>query len=63
MKSFVVKLVKDVATVFVVTSAGLLVVPGTGFGKAELIAAAVAGLKAVLGVLVKDIGEENTPHL
>lgn len=63
MKSFVVKLVKDVVTVFVVTSAGLLVVPGTAFGKAELIAAAVAGLKAILGVLVKDVGEKDTPHV
>lgn len=63
MNAFLKKLAKDVVTVFVVTSAGLLVVPGTGFGRAELLAAAVAGLKAVLGVLVKDVGEENSPHL
>lgn len=58
------KLAKDVVTVFVVTAGGLLAVPGTGgLGRDLVLGAVVAGVKAVLGVLVKDVGEDNSPHL
>lgn len=62
MQTFLFKLVKDVITTFVVTSTGLLAT-GQAFGKAEALAAAITGLKAALGVLVKDLGEPNSPHL
>lgn len=64
-KSFLVKVVKEAFVAFVVTSGGVfLVAPNnSGLTASVLAGAAVAGLRAVVGVLVKDVGEADAPHL
>lgn len=61
-KEFVVKVVKEAAVVFVV-SFGTVFLAGPGLSAAAAIGGIVAGVRAIVGVLVKDIGEEDSPHL
>lgn len=66
-KDFLFKVVKEAAVAFVVTGGGVLLASPDSFHTAVLVGAAVAGLRAVVGVIVKDVtvlgGDENTPSL
>ncbi len=64
-KSFLVKLGKEALVAFIVTTGGVfLAAPnGAGLTTSVLSGAVVAGLRAVVGVLVKDVGEAGTPSL
>jgi hypothetical protein len=61
-KEFLVKVVKEAAVVFVVAF-GTVVLAGPGLSAAAAIAGIVAGVRAVVGVLIKDVGETDSPHL
>jgi hypothetical protein len=62
-KDFLKKLVKEVAVVFVVAF-GTVLLASPGLSGAAAIAGLVAGVRAVVGVLIKDVGEDkDTPHL
>lgn len=64
MKTFVVKLVKESAISFVVTFGGVFLATSDSLSTSVIAAAAVAGLRAVVGVIVKDVGDpKNTPSL
>lgn len=64
MKKFVLKLAKESGIAFVVAGGATLLVTSDSISKAAVVAAVVAGLRAVVGVVVKDVGEEkNTPSL
>lgn len=64
-KDFLVKVAKEALVAFVVTTGGVfLAAPNdAGLTASVLAGAAVAGLRAVVGVVVKDVGEAGTPHL
>lgn len=62
-KEFLSRLGKEMLVAFIVT-AGAAFLAGTGGVGAVLMAAGVAGIRAVVGVVVRNFGEfENTPHL
>lgn len=61
-KDFLKKVVKEAAVVFVV-SFGTVLLAGPGLSAAAAIAGLVAGVRAVVGVVIKDVGEEDSPHL
>lgn len=65
MNGFLLKLVKESVVAFVVTAGGVfLAAPnGAGLTASALSGLLVAGLRAVVGVVVKDVGEKNTPSL
>lgn len=61
-KDFLKKLVKEAAVVFVVAF-GTVLLAGPGLSAAAATAGLVAGVRAVVGVVIKDVGEEDSPHL
>lgn len=61
-KDFLKKVVKEAAVVFVVAF-GTVLLAGPGLSAAAATAGLVAGVRAVVGVLIKDVGEEDSPHL
>ncbi len=64
-RDFLVKVAKEAFVAFVVTTGGVfLAAPnGAGLTSSVLAGAAVAGLRAVVGVVVKDVGEKGTPSI
>jgi hypothetical protein len=61
-KEFLGKVVKEAAVVFVVAF-GTVLLAGPGLGAAAATAGLVAGVRAVVGVVIKNVGEEDSPHL
>lgn len=62
-KEFLVKLVKESAVIFVVTF-GTVLLGAPGLSAAAATAGLVAGARAIIGVLVKNVGEDkDSPHL
>lgn len=62
-KEFLSRLGKEAVVAFIVT-AGTALLVGTGGVSAVALAAAVAGGRAVVGVVVRNFGEfQDTPHL
>jgi len=61
-KEFLGKLVKEAVVVFVVAF-GTVLLAGPGLGAAAATAGLVAGVRAVVGVVIKNVGEEDSPHL
>lgn len=62
-KEFLSRLGKEMLVAFIVT-AGLAALAGTGGLGVIALAAGGAGLRAVIGVVVRNFGEfQNTPHL
>jgi len=61
-KVFLAKSVKEALIVFVV-SFGTVLLASPGLGAAAAIAGIVAGVRAIVGVLIKNVGEEDSPHL
>ncbi len=59
-RPFVVKTLEEVAVVFFGTF-GSCLADGQHFGRSALLGACVAGLRAVYGVFVKDIGVPQAP--
>jgi hypothetical protein len=59
-RPFLVKTAEEVSVVFFATF-GSSLADGQAFGKSALIGASVAGLRAVYGVLVKDVGVPQAP--
>lgn len=62
-KDFLIKVAKEAVTTFVGTAGSVFLAFGDGLEKAALVGGVVAGVRAVIGVIVKDIGEKNTPSL
>lgn len=61
---FLGKLLRESLISFVVASGGAVLVTSGSIGRDVVVGAAVAGLRAVVGVLVKDFGEEkDTPSV
>lgn len=61
-KDFLKKLGKEAAVVFVVAF-GTVLLAGPGLSAAAATAGLVAGVRAVVGVVIKNVGEEDSPHL
>lgn len=62
-KEFLTRLWKEMLVAFVVTLGGVILA-GSGLGVALLGAAAVAGLRGAVGVVVRNFGEiQNHPSL
>ena len=61
-KEFLGKLAKE-AVVVLVVAFGTVLLAGPGLGAAAATAGLVAGARAVVGVIIKNVGEENSPHL
>lgn len=62
--SFAKRLAKETLTAFVVAGGGALLIASDSIGRDLLLGAAVAGLRAVVGVVVKDFGEfKDTPSV
>lgn len=61
-KKFISKVVKEAAIVFVVAF-GTVVLAGPGLSAAAVIAGIVAGVRAVVGVIIRNVGEKDSPHL
>lgn len=62
-KSFLVKSLKEAVLTFVGTAGTTFLAFGSGLEKAALVAAGVAGARAVIGVIVRNVGAEDSPHL
>jgi len=60
---FLLKLVKETVVTFAGTLAASLGLMTGDLSKASLFAAVAAAARAVVGVLVKNVGEANSPHL
>lgn len=60
---FLKNLAEDAVVAFVVTAGGILAVTDGDLGRAALVGAATAGLRSVLGVLVKNVGAEESTRL
>lgn len=58
MKAFLLKLGREAVISFVVASGGAILVTNGSIGRDVLVGAAVAGLRAVVGVAVKDFAAE-----
>jgi hypothetical protein len=62
-KDFVKKLGKECLVAFI-TTFGVVALADPTLGAAAITAGAVAGFRAVLGVVVKNVGsEKDSPHL
>lgn len=61
-KEFLKKTVKEAAVVFVV-ALGTVLLAGPGLSAAAATAGLVAGVRAVVGVVIKNVGEADSPHL
>lgn len=61
-KEFLKKTAKEAVIVFVV-AAGTVLLAGPGLSAAAATAGVIAGVRAVVGVLIKNVGEEDSPHL
>lgn len=61
-KEFLKKTVKEAVVVFVV-AAGTVLLAGPGLSAAAATAGLIAGARAVVGVIIKNVGEEDSPHL
>jgi hypothetical protein len=62
-KEFAKKLVKESAVIFVV-SFGTILLATPGLSAAAAVAGLIAGARAIVGVLVKNVGEDKeSPHL
>jgi hypothetical protein len=61
-KEFLKKTSKEAVVVFVV-AAGTVLLAGPGLSAAVATAAVIAGARAVVGVIIKNVGEEDSPHL
>jgi hypothetical protein len=66
-KDFLLKVVKEAVVTFVGTAGATFLAFGDGLEKAALVGACVAGVRAVIGVVVKDVtvlgGEKDTPSI
>lgn len=63
-KAFLLKSVKEAVVTFVSVGGTTFLAFGSGLEKAALVAAAVAGVRAVVGVVVRNVGtEQDSPHL
>lgn len=62
-KSFLVKTAKEAVLTFVGVAGTTFLAFGSGLEKAAVVAAAVAGVRAVIGVVVRNVGTEDSPHL
>lgn len=61
---FVRRLGTEALVAFVVTTGGAVLVTSGSFTRDIIVGATVAGLRAVIGVVVKDVGEnKDTPSL
>jgi hypothetical protein len=61
-KEFLVKTAKEAVVVFVV-ALGTVLLAGPGLSAAAATAGLVAGVRAVVGVVIKNVGEQDSPHL
>jgi hypothetical protein len=62
-KEFLVASVKEAVVTFVGTAGAVFLAFGEDLSGAAIMAGAVAGVRAVIGVLVKNVGTEDAPHL
>ena len=62
-KSFLVQVAKEAVVTFVGTAGSVFLAFGDGLDKAAIVGAVVAGVRAVIGVVVKNVGTPDTPHL
>lgn len=62
-KSFLVSVAKEAVVTFVGTAGSVFLAFGEGLEKAALVAGVVAGVRAVVGVVVKNVGTPDSPHL
>lgn len=62
-KDFLVKVAKEAVLTFLGTAGTTFLAFGSGLEKAALVGGAVAGVRAVIGVVVKNVGTPDTPHL
>lgn len=62
-KAFLLASLKESVLTFVVTAGGALTLADGGWDQAVVAGAAFAGLRAVVGVLIKNLGVKDTPHL
>lgn len=62
-KDFLVKVVKEAVLTFVGTAGSVFLAFGDGLEKAAVVGAVVAGVRAVVGVVVKNVGTPDSPHL
>lgn len=62
-KEFLVASAKEAVVTFVGTAGSVFLAFGEDLSSAALVAGCVAGVRAVIGVLVKNVGTEDTPHL
>lgn len=61
-KDFLKKTAKEAVVVFVVAF-GTVLLAGPGLSAAAATAGLVAGARAVVGLIIKNVGEEDSPHL
>lgn len=62
-KKFLLATVKEAVVTFVSVAGTTFLAFGSGLEKAALVAAGVAGARALIGVVVKNVGTPDSPHL
>jgi hypothetical protein len=62
-KDFLLKVAKESVVTFVGTAGSVFLAFGDGLEKAALVGGVVAGVRAVIGAIVKNVGTPDTPHL
>lgn len=62
-KDFLLKVAKEAVVTFVGTAGSVFLAFGDGLEQAALVGGVVAGVRAVIGVVVKNVGTPDTPHL
>jgi len=62
-REFLLKVAKEAVLTFVGTAGSVFLAFGDGLEKAAVVGGVVAGVRAVVGVIVKNVGTPNSPHL
>lgn len=62
-KEFLLATVKEAVVTFVGTAGSVFLAFGEDLSSAAAVAGAVAGVRAVIGIVVKNVGTPDTPHL